>query len=470
MPDTYAAAALFYILRNAPTFLAVFFIMLLAVRNRLRFSFGKTVAIGIAVIAVASIAAGLAVACLPEQNGVYATAPLAAVFLAVFFACTRLSWGKRLFVLLSGMVIAAFSVLVYDVALTLVYDYSDFWQRRILEAIVCFAVPLAMAPLFNGPIRWAIEQIDEPRLWRMLAAVPIVFFLLACALYTFVYEASFESPLAWPLYALIVTVLIGLLIASYLSLFAALRTTVENARLKAASQLESLQHARYENLKRQLEDTAKARHDARHQMLVIRSFAERGALDDLQKYLNEQGALAFEQGQQTYALNFAIDAVCAHFAERAHACGAETSLRIDLPERLPLPEADVCIALANLMENAVEACERLAAAVGQTNESREIFLHVDAQTHGDAIIVSVENSCTHDDARALLEAGAAAPVGQGTFSHAPRSAKRDGEGIGLASVATIAEGHRGEVRIACTDNPHANASASVRLLLRTPAG
>ena len=42
---------------------------------------------------------------------------------------------------------------------------------------------------------------------------------------------------------------------------------------------------------------------------------------------------------------------------RDRACGADVSLAFALPERLPLPEADFCMAMANLLENAVEACE-----------------------------------------------------------------------------------------------------------------
>ena len=50
MGEDVAGGVLWYVVRNAPTFLAMFFLMLLAVRGRLRFSLGATVgmALGIA--------------------------------------------------------------------------------------------------------------------------------------------------------------------------------------------------------------------------------------------------------------------------------------------------------------------------------------------------------------------------------------------------------------------------------------
>ena len=58
------------------------------------------------------------------------------------------------------------------------------------------------------------------------------------------------------------------------------------------------------------------------------------------------------------------------------------------------------------------------------------------------VLVSVRNSCTPSDARALA---AAAP--DGVLSSDVRSAKREGDGIGLASVATLAKRYRGEVQV-----------------------
>ena len=106
------------------------------------------------------------------------------------------------------------------------------------------------------------------------------------------------------------------------------------------------------------------------------------------------------------------------------------------------PEADFCMAMANLLENAVEACERAvreeAGADGRGSTAqdgaRPLFVDAEARIEGNAVLVSVRNSCTPSDARALA---AAAP--DGVLSSDVRSAKREGDG-GYAGEALPGRG------------------------------
>ena len=62
MGEDVAGGVLWYVVRNAPTFLAMFFLMLLAVRGRLRFSLGVTVGMALGIVAAVSLACGIGVA------------------------------------------------------------------------------------------------------------------------------------------------------------------------------------------------------------------------------------------------------------------------------------------------------------------------------------------------------------------------------------------------------------------------
>ena len=462
MGEDLAGGVLWYVVRNAPTFLAMFFLMLLSVRGRLRFSLGATVGIALGIVAAVSLTCGIGVVVFAGEEGVWATIPVLAVSLLSLGALTKLPWGKRLFVFFSAATAAAIAILAYDVLLRTVALEWSFGARRVLDAVVCSAGPLVLAPLFARTIRWGVEQVDDPALWRRLAAVPAGFFIAANALYMFAYAVEFLSGVSNALYALAVGVLAFLMVASYIMLFSALRTVMENARLREAAQLEELQHERYQNLRRTLRDTSKARHDFRHQLLVIRSFVNKDDVRGLSAYLDEQGAGQAQREPGAYTLNFALDSVVAHFAERARACGTDVSLSFALPERLPLPEADFCMAMANLLENAVEACERAkrgeadaGSRSAASDDARPLFMDAEAHLEGKAVLVSVRNSCTAADARALA---AAAP--EGVLSSGVRSAKRESDGIGLTSVATLAKRHRGEVRVEVSQH-----AAAIHVLL-----
>ena len=242
MGEDVAGGVLWYVVRNAPTFLAMFFLMLLAVRGRLRFSLGVTVGMALGIVAAVSLACGIGVAVFAGEEGVWATVPVLAVSLLSLAALTKLPWGKRLFVFFSAATAAAIAILAYDVLLRTVALEWSFGARRVLDAVVCSAGPLVLAPLFACTIRWGVEQVDDPALWRRLAAVPAGFFVAANALYMFAYAVEFLSSGSDALYALAVGVLAFLMVASYLMLFSALRTVMENARLREAAQLEELQH------------------------------------------------------------------------------------------------------------------------------------------------------------------------------------------------------------------------------------
>ena len=117
MGEDVAGGVLWYVVRNAPTFLAMFFLMLLAVRGRLRFSLGATVGMALGIVAAVSLACGIGVAAFAGEEGVWATVPVLAVSLLSLAALTKLPWGKRLFVFFSAATAVAIAILAYDVLL-----------------------------------------------------------------------------------------------------------------------------------------------------------------------------------------------------------------------------------------------------------------------------------------------------------------------------------------------------------------
>ena len=90
MPDDVVMGILWYVVRNAPACLVMFFLVLLAVRGRLRFSFKATVGIAAGIIAASCLAAGAGVVLFAGEEGIWATVPLLAVSLASLAALTRM--------------------------------------------------------------------------------------------------------------------------------------------------------------------------------------------------------------------------------------------------------------------------------------------------------------------------------------------------------------------------------------------
>lgn len=453
-----------FLLKNLPCWLAVFGLMLATLRDRLRPPQRRSAALALgAVVAVGLATAAIAVGFGIVENNVQMVLVLA-VFYAVLCATVDTSRRKRLFVLFSGAAVVAFTVLVGDIAFALFASGLPRWLQACVDAAVSVGLPAALLPLFAGRMRWAVDEVDDG-LWRGLWVVPVAFLASATALYMLRWAVTLDTPWSRFAYALAGVLLVALLVVAYLSLFATLQKSAENERLRAEAQVAAFQTSRYASLRDRMRESSQARHDFRHKLVVLDALAERGDVEGLRAALAEYGELAGGAPERgTLCANFAVDAVAAHFLGRARAAGAEVRCELAaLPEQLPVAESDVCMVLANLLENAVEAVERLDAGgeagagaggsgSGSGGAGAVPRIAVRAAVQGAALVLSVENTCVP---------GEDMPISAVSAADGLPSSKRPGPGVGLTSAASLAAKHRGELR-AGRQGPTFTAQAVLR--------
>ena len=168
--------------------------------------------------------------------------------------------------------------------------------------------------------------------------------------------------------------------------------------------------------------------DFRQHLHVIAGLSEAKKYDKLNDYLAEyEGRLA--SPHTMLCANAALDAIAGHYQRIAKTQNTRISWRLDLPERLPLDEVDLCMMLGNLLENALRAVCALPV------EAREVRV-VSGMIGGAMLGLSVENGY----------------VGEIDFAPngLPTSHKKD-HGVGLASVAATVKRHNGTLSIAAKD-------------------
>ncbi len=113
--------------------------------------------------------------------------------------------------------------------------------------------------------------------------------------------------------------------------------------------------------------------------------------------------------------------------EQAEKEQADISANVSLQDVIPIPDAELCIIIGNLLENAVEACQRM--------KSQERFLDVKLSMPSSSILmVQVCNSYE----------GTVQQMADGSFLSSKRKAQK---GIGLSSVLSITEKYNGIARI-----------------------
>lgn len=394
----------------------------------LRISRPKIIAGTSAVLAALVVGGGL----LCQRYSLSTNAVLLPALPLLFFCywqSVKADWRKCLFVFLTGAYLCSFpwmTATCVDLRQPSFPGQHWTWGAIFVQLLTA----AALLAIFWHPASVNLRRsVENPggRLWNLLWLLPGTFLLFS------LYLTPWDAHLllvgrALEIYVVLYVALMALLCFLYLLLYRMARDEEDRSRLEQANQLLRMEAERYSSLRRYLDHTRVARHDFRHQLLVIRSYAEKGDLEALRHYLGGYESTLVPE-QPPLCANAAADSIAGHYRDRALQAGARVACELSLPETLPLPEADFCMALGNLMENAAEACER------QTSGKK--FVDVRAGLHSASILLlAVENS--YD--------GELRPSGELFLSQ-----KTGGEGIGLRSVRTCAEKYRGRMKVEAKD-------------------
>ena len=175
------------------------------------------------------------------------------------------------------------------------------------------------------------------------------------------------------------------------------------------------------------QDLRRQRHDLRHHLTAIQELS--GDNQDLQEYLATL-LQHIPTSPEHYCENTVVNSIICHYAASSHR--SDISLTVDLivPETNDQTmDSNLCVIFANLLENAVEACNRMTQ--GQR------FINIRSNLHNNMLVIVMENSydgkCTTIDGRF-------------------RSSKRNNYGIGLSSIQSIAEEAHGNSKFTAEQN------------------
>ena len=280
---------------------------------------------------------------------------------------------------------------------------------------VCWLITAAAYYPATHAVRTMVEDDHFAQTWYVFWVLPVVFILLNLFMIPR-YPTTLQTGRVLQVYiGMSIALLFLMLFFNAIFLLMAISIN-RNVRLQQENQFLSMQQQRYENLKAAIEETRQARHDLRHQLCQLSALAEEGDLEKIKTYL-ASAVSRIPSLEMHFCENQAADSVVGYYCALAKRENIPYSVQIDLPERLPVDEVELCLVLSNLLENALEASLRTAPA------RRKIKLT--AYLHGGSLaLIQVEN--TYDGVIREKD---------GVF----QSSKRKGDGVGLQSVRHIAE-------------------------------
>lgn len=289
----------------------------------------------------------------------------------------------------------------------------------IISAVVAFAAAglVFVAFRFIGkPFRLCLA---ENRRNRLLLSVPVA--LVFLMMFYFLNSMTNRMVL---LLTMLTAVSLFFIIAKLLGASAEL-IRMKRSEKEMADYMES-QRRSYDKLLRKMEAGRAYRHDMRHHLRIIEGLAKQGDCGKIIEYTGKMNGSLRELESVDHCKNPEINAVLSEYISRAENLGCKITESFALPEKLPFAENDVCIVLANAVENAINACAKLPP--------EERYINISAECVDDRrLFVSVKNPCA--DTPEFDENGL--PVVDG---------RSEEHGIGLRSVSRIAEKYNGFVR------------------------
>lgn len=355
----------------------------------------------------------------------------ALVYMAIYFFSVRDNRMKVLFLYLfvTDYVLILRGASVFLEARFLYRPDMNFdsWTSVLLNlAALAVSAPF-MLRLFSDA-RDKVFGVDAPEFWRTAWMAPALTTVIVM-IFTFNFDAGKARTFSFLLARVLLLMCVLVVYSTLLDALDGIRRHAALAeRAQVQEQLLNLQRMQHERLLQYNEEVKAARHDLRQHLSVIWAYLDQNDIDGLKDYLTAYEKELPPDIRRSFTKNFSLNAVCTRYAEEARKYEIDYDVELDMPERLPLNEPEVCALLGNLLENAVDACREVHRSAP--------FIRVRGGWEDGHIVFTVDNSCEQEpawkDGRLL-------------------SSKREGFGTGTRTIQRAAERSGGMAQFAYRD-------------------
>ena len=174
------------------------------------------------------------------------------------------------------------------------------------------------------------------------------------------------------------------------------------------------------------------RHDMRQHLQVLGSFADAGRWEELKKYLLQLDEDFSPAENLLLSGHQLLDALVSAKMQQALALGFTIEPRLTIPEELPFTETELCSIFGNLLDNALEAVQKLP--------SHERYVTLEAVINKGMWAIRVANASNGDYQRS-----------DGSLGFQSTKPGTD-HGIGIKRMQSIVEAHGGHLVIEALDS------------------
>lgn len=255
--------------------------------------------------------------------------------------------------------------------------------------IFMFVVRLAVYPvmeifLYKTMRKMFLDvQKDTKQGWGIFAIIGAIFYVLMTLMMT-TPTAITERPEYIP-----AMVLLFILIPTiYIHIIFTLRHQHKMYEMQAQENILKLQvhntTARVDELAAADERFRQERHNLRHKMRIISNLVENGKYEELRTLMPQYDEALRETQMKRYCKNVIIDAVLSTYIHNAESKDIRVDIGFDFPDPIPVDATELATVLANAIENAINACEKMG-------EGEERFIDIKVLSDP-SFMIKVSNS------------------------------------------------------------------------------
>ncbi|MDR1706239.1 MAG: GHKL domain-containing protein, partial [Clostridiales bacterium] len=194
--------------------------------------------------------------------------------------------------------------------------------------------------------------------WAFYATYPVT---ASFGLY-YAYFSAGELPLppqAWAGYYLFhLFVFVGFILL-YVSIMTTHKKAAADYEINISRNVIASGRYHYRKMDEMYEKIRVLRHDYKYHLNAARSMIQTGDHDGAGMYLTDVEDQLTACEIPMYCSNSVINALVDGYAERCAKLDIDFDIKLAIPKTLGIPDYDLCIILGNLLENAVEASEKL---------------------------------------------------------------------------------------------------------------
>ena len=265
-------------------------------------------------------------------------------------------WDRRLFVIVTTYaVLYSASYWTNSICMLLLHlTYEEYiWNIPLYSAVLLFrALAFFVLALIIRKYHSPLSVGKQARAWVPLSVVfPLSTLLIIWQIYTFPNEQEI-----WQICLLILDVVdvVALLLLDHLE-----QSAVNREKLIVAEERTHVQDENIQALSQAYAGQRKMTHDYRAQLSTLSGLLEQGNLEEAKAFLSEMKDRQSERILLINTHNAAIDAVLNQKGYAGQKKKIDMRFRVNDLSTLKLPRVDVTIVLANLLDNAMEACSQM---------------------------------------------------------------------------------------------------------------